>query len=239
MKINTFPMFPSIKSPLKGINVHSTRTALYLSGFDSVTCTYRLMIINRPKQMEQSQSEEDVANIQIVYDPQSYTQVALDKYIRELSEATTVETLCVNADCMFGLIKLLESYYLIMVTKKKKVASLHGHSIYTITETQTIPITYRLSPSAEENKYRSILQYTDLTKNFYFSYTYDITNTMQNSFIQYQQQVGRDDGSTWHTSDDSNDGRVRMRVVRDMFVWNTYALKPFLSNNTKIGYCGR
>ena len=148
-------MFPAIKSPIRAIDVHSTRTTLYLIGFDADTCTHRIMTVNRPLQGGgeggKNQTGNDVPELEIKCDPQTYTQVSLDRYIRELGEATTLETICTNADCIFGFIKLLESYYLIMVTKKKKVATLHGHSIYTITETQTIPITFKLKASNEES----------------------------------------------------------------------------------------
>ena len=30
-----------------------------------------------------------------------------------------------------------------------------------------------------ENKYRSLFQTMELTRDFYFSYTYDLTNTLQ------------------------------------------------------------
>ena len=176
------------------------------------------MTIKRPSQTEENTVEGAIPNLQIHCDPQIYTQVALNKYIRELSEATTLQTLCENADLIFGFIQLLEACYLIVVTKKKKVASLHGHTIYTIDETQTIPITYKLKPTVEESKYRSILQYTDLTKNFYFSFTYDITNTMQNNFLQYLRPE-QQHKSTWHSldaADSPTDGL--MKIARSEIV---------------------
>lgn len=144
----------------------------------------------------------------IQQDAQDYTRVQLDAKLRLLADAhSTLEMVAENVACIFGFIKLLESYYMILVTKKTKVASLHGHYIYAIAETQTVQVTFKPRQNADENKYRSLLQVTDLTKEFYFSFTYDLSNTLQNNFMN------------------SKDYRTGYKVVRDMFVWNSFALK--------------
>ena len=45
--------------------------------------------------------------------------------------------------CLFvflGCIKFLESYYLILVTKRKQIGSICGHAIYSIEESQLITV---------------------------------------------------------------------------------------------------
>lgn len=39
-----------------------------------------------------------------------------------------------------GCIKFLESYYLILVTKRRQIGCICGHAIYSIDESQLIPI---------------------------------------------------------------------------------------------------
>lgn len=126
-------------------------------------------------------------------------------------------TVALDACFIFGFARLTENNYVTIITKKKMVASIHGHHIYTIAETLLLSVTYRpktYKPSANELRYKNILQQTDLTKGFYFSLTYDLTNTMQQNFL---------------LNELFNDDRVHTRPVRDMFVWNTFASKPLLS----------
>ena len=96
---------------------------------------------------------------------------------------------------------------MILVTKKRKVGSLHGNSLYTITETLMFPVTYKARVTAEETRYKTILQNLDLSKNFFFSYTYDLTSTFQKN-ITFPK-------GKWFPA-------------TDMFIWNSFALKPIL-----------
>lgn len=43
-------------------------------------------------------------------------------------------------DCFKGCIKFLESYYLILVTKRRQIGSICGHAIYSIDESQIITV---------------------------------------------------------------------------------------------------
>lgn len=90
---------------------------------------------------------------------------------------------------IFGFIKFLEYYYandrgsfIILITKKSPVALLGGRYIYHIDDTQI----YRISnhnPKTEtkldEARYEQIFSQVDIHKNFYYSYHYDISRTLQ------------------------------------------------------------
>ncbi|KAM6554620.1 hypothetical protein CsatB_015382 [Cannabis sativa] len=41
---------------------------------------------------------------------------------------------------LLGCIKFLESYYLILVTKRRQIGCVCGHAIYSIDESQLVPI---------------------------------------------------------------------------------------------------
>ena len=201
-------MFPSIQSPLIDIAVYSTKNLLILTGYDQRDTSYRIIEVSRPDCC----SESDLSVRQLA----ARKRVEVDSYLKELSEATTLETIAKDVALVFGLIRLLDNNYMILVTKKRKCASLHGHDIYTIAETQLVSVSYRpktYKPGSEETRYKAILQQTDLTKNFYFSYTYDLTDTMQNNF-HASITAGVENPS---------------KAIRDMFVWNNFALKPLLS----------
>lgn len=84
---------------------------------------------------------------------------------------------------LLGFVKFLEGYYVILVTKRRRVAFIGYHTIYKIEDTSMIYIPndgIRVS-HPDEQRYVKMFQSIDLSSNFYFSYSYDITHTLQNN----------------------------------------------------------
>jgi hypothetical protein len=78
----------------------------------------------------------------------------------------------------------MESYYLILVTKRRQIGTVCGHAIYCIEESQLVTVPHstvqtEASHSKVELRYKKLLGGVDLTKDFYFSYTYPIMQNMQ------------------------------------------------------------
>eukprot|EP00474_Spongospora_subterranea_P005040 CRZ05498.1 hypothetical protein [Spongospora subterranea] len=80
-----------------------------------------------------------------------------------------------------------------LVTESKKVGQIGPHSIYTITSTALIPIASSSSleqhgitsqDRVNETRYKSLLSTLDVTENFYFSYTYDLTRSLQSNMSE-------------------------------------------------------
>lgn len=67
------------------------------------------------------------------------------------------------------------------MVKRSVVALIGGHYLYHLEGTETIPVTFnhRIDNPTEEQRMITIFKQVDMTKNFYFSYTYDITSTLQ------------------------------------------------------------
>lgn len=80
-----------------------------------------------------------------------------------------------------GFIRFLEGYYIILVTKRRKIAVIGSHSIYKIEDTSTIYIPSDTSKPLhpDEQRYLKMFLAIDLSTNFYYSYSYDITHTLQ------------------------------------------------------------
>ncbi|CAF1252025.1 unnamed protein product [Rotaria magnacalcarata] len=94
---------------------------------------------------------------------------------------------------IIGFIKFLEGYYMIVITRRSQVARIGYHRIYKIEETAMLSITNedirKVHP--DETKYLRALQNLDLTNGFYFSYTYDLTHTLQYNLME-QNNVNSD-----------------------------------------------
>jgi hypothetical protein len=123
-----------------------------------------------------------------------------------------------------GFVKFTQGWYMIFITKRRQVAMLGGHYIYHIDETRLVPLglTHRIDKNSDEARYVNTFQNIDLSKNFYFSYTYDITNSLQNNMTQPPLD-----------KDTTNEGLLH----NDMFVWNHYLLSTGFQNlNSRSGW---
>uniref|UniRef100_A0A3P8YJY7 SAC domain-containing protein n=1 Tax=Esox lucius TaxID=8010 RepID=A0A3P8YJY7_ESOLU len=87
----------------------------------------------------------------------------------------------VSAYGIVGFVRFLEGYYIVLITKRRKMADIGGHSIYKIEDTNMIYIpndSVRLT-HPDEARYSRIFQNVDLSSNFYFSYSYDLSHSLQ------------------------------------------------------------
>eukprot|EP01041_Mallomonas_annulata_P005167 gene5167-10329_t len=210
-------VLPLLRPILKHLCVYECKKFIFIIGYDELRNDYRILEITRP-------STSYDGTVTVVQGPLRYSstqlRVLLDELHKKHPECSLV---CHNAACIWGFISLLESSYLVLVTQKKKICSLNGHYIYTIEKTQMIPITYKPKTIREESKYRKILSSLDLTKNFYFSYTYDITNTYQRNSIRGQKI--------------KNSSNTKLQILcHSMFVWNSFAMKPLIDLHQRYPY---
>lgn len=117
-----------------------------------------------------------------------------------------------------GFVRFTEGYYITLITKRSPVALIGGHYIFHIDATSSISVhssttpTSKLDKNSDEARYLQMFQMVDLTKNFYFSYSYDITRTLQWNMTRNPQVEGRN----------------------RMFVWNQYLLENAFGAQTGI-----
>ena len=108
-----------------------------------------------------------------------------------------------------------------VITKRSPVALLGGHYVYHIDETRLISIASddlrKLDKNPEEGRYLSTLDHLDISKTFYFSYSYDITRTLQHNIMTERAAIAK--GTPYPHPQDYN----------SMFVWNSYLLQPATS----------
>ncbi|SCU84337.1 LAME_0C09098g1_1 [Lachancea meyersii CBS 8951] len=121
---------------------------------------------------------------------------------------------------LLGFIRFTDCYYLIVITKTSPVAVLGGHSIYHIDETELVPLSNSYKNPDKysiEARFISTFLNLDLSKTFYFSYTYDITNTLQTNILREKlKAVARSDVQIPSGIPDYN----------EMYMWNSNLLKP-------------
>ncbi|CAG8596793.1 8906_t:CDS:10, partial [Paraglomus occultum] len=111
---------------------------------------------------------------------------------------------------IFGVIRLLAGEYLIAITERERVGRLGGHDIFQAKQYSLTPIAKDFrhlteSEAKDEDHYLNIIEKQLKAGLYYFSYTYDLTNTLQR-----QSQLN------------SQPGAALWRKADDRFFWNRY-----------------
>ncbi len=149
----------------------------------------------------------------------------------------------VTAVGLLGFIRFTKYYYLLVITKRKPAAILGGHYIYHVDDTELIPVTHNPKKpprNSEEARFLHTFLSIDLGKTFYFSYTYDLTNTLQKNVVRFKKKFlglyetnnQRSNTSTPQIkTTEENIGDFR---YNDRFVWNSHLLEPVLRTFDRV-----
>ncbi|KLU85944.1 polyphosphoinositide phosphatase [Magnaporthiopsis poae ATCC 64411] len=165
-------------------SLYETATRYYIVGGDVTERRYRILKIDRTAE----EQDLSVTDDKIVYSQKEMN--ALLDTIDDGNKATGGIKLRCTTWGLLGFIKFTGHYYMLLITKKSTVAMLGGHYIYQIDGTELIPLTpARARPrpdqrNTEESRFLTILGNLDLTRSFYYSYSYDITRTLQHNITR-------------------------------------------------------
>lgn len=123
---------------------------------------------------------------------------------------------------ILGKIQLLAGQYLIVVTQREYIGSIAGHSIWRLSGTELLPYNrsnLHLNPEqiVDNATYISMIEVVLSTPHIYFSYSYDLSHTMQ-----------RLHGTGPDFLNQSLTERADQR-----FIWNAAVLKSILCPETK------
>lgn len=171
--------------------------------------------------------------LNVVADSVVYTRTQVDELLEMLKEGNKASGGLKEVGRFYGIVgfvRFTQTYYMVLISKCDKVALLGGHYIYHCVETKMIPIcdsatltSFGINTKAreqEESRLLATFKQVDLGKNFYFSYTYDLTKTLQDNLTgQAEPRV----------SASPQDPRTEPSTVwgyNEKFVWNHHLLMP-------------
>uniref|UniRef100_A0A7E5A0L7 SAC domain-containing protein n=1 Tax=Panagrellus redivivus TaxID=6233 RepID=A0A7E5A0L7_PANRE len=204
------------------LDIYETPSHFYIIGTDAAKLKYSVLKLDR-----------NTPNSFTIGEPNhEYTKKDVDEMLSTISSSSVVATrrgaggsnaLLQTIKSAFGIIgavRFLEGYHLIVVTRAKAIALLGHHEIYKIEEVQSIYIPAAVNGplSADEQRYAKLFQSVDLTTNFYFSFTYDLSRTFQENALAQKR-----------LSFNKNQYHPQIDAERK-FIWNDYLLKPFQDN---------
>ena len=194
-------------------SLYETTSRYYLVGGDIMDRKFRILKIDRTV---------DSGDLSIAEDDIVYTKKEMNQLLNAVDDGNRnsggLKFKC-STWGLLGFIKFTGAYYVLLITKRSQVAMIGGHFIYQVDGTELIPLTmpassrFKVSRNPEEARFLGILNNLDLSRSFYFSYTYDVTHTLQCN-ISYEREALRQ--STPHKLP---------RLHNAMFVWNNYLLE--------------
>lgn len=166
------------------LTLYETPLRFYLIGSNATSSIFNVLKIER----------SDPKKLLIAEDNYQYSRNEIDDLLIMVSNLANIKkpnsanndgrsvNSVLNAIDFYGLlgfVQFLEGYYMILVTKACRICKIGYHWMYKVEETSMIYIPEE-SPkfNIEEQRYLRTFQAVDLSTNFYFSYSYDLTRPL-------------------------------------------------------------
>ncbi|KAJ9450507.1 Polyphosphoinositide phosphatase [Diplonema papillatum] len=213
MASKDFVAIPGLKPGLELYDVYETYPKIYIVASDMSRETFRVLKIDRLVEDELSLTEDST----------EYTRVQANMLLDMLRGAFRNDDKknasggfrrIVQGYGILGFIRFTKGYNMVVITKRRKVAVLGPHIIYEIADTEFLPLN-PAKPSRfkvdDEARYKELFMLFDTKKDFYFSYTYDLSHTLQFNCQRRALQKTQP---------------AELAQYDDMFVYNSYLLRP-------------
>ncbi|KAJ6415785.1 hypothetical protein OIU84_004559 [Salix udensis] len=179
----------------------------YMIGRDKNRTLWRVLKIDRSEPSE----------LIVLEDSTTYSESECYDLLRRIHEGNKSTgglkfvTICYG---IVGFIKFLGPHYMLLITKRRKIGAICGHTVYSITKSEMIPIPNstvqsNMTNSKNENRYKKLLCTVDLTRDFFFSYSYHVMHSLQKNLSC------------------NETGQVH---YESMFVWNEFLTRGIRNN---------
>ncbi|XP_051135540.1 phosphoinositide phosphatase SAC2-like isoform X2 [Andrographis paniculata] len=205
MKVALSSAGDGVGSFLQKFRLYETHSNFYMIGRDKNRTFWKVLKISRSEHPEQSEQSE----LSIIEDSTIYSEIEcydLLKRIHEGNLSTGGLKFVTTCYGIVGIIKFLGPYYMLLITKRRKIGTICGHAIYSIAKSEMIQISNstvhsNMTYSKNENRYKKLLRAVDLTKDFYFSYSYHVMHSLQKNLSNHE---------------------AGLVLYETMFVWNEF-----------------
>lgn len=165
---------------LQRIALYVTTSRYYLVGSNNTQTAFKVLKIDR------TSNELDIVDDGVEYNYEEIRDLLMriDMGNTTSKHSKGVEK-TVSSFGLIGFVKFLHGYYLILIIKRRRVAFIGYHTIFKVEETKLVYIPNKpvTKFQTEEARYVKAFNNMDLTSNFYFSYSYDLTHTLQFNLI--------------------------------------------------------
>ncbi|CAH0383130.1 unnamed protein product [Bemisia tabaci] len=170
--------FLPLISEIQKIALYETKNDFYLVGSNNTQTNFRVLKLSRTVGQELSVIDDGI----IYSEAEVRWLVSGSEGGHRSRSSSSNATKVLSAFGIVGFVRFLEGYYLILITKRRYAAVIRHHIIYKVEDTAMVYIPNEAVSRAnnpDELRYLKMFQSIDLSSNFYFSYSYDITHTLQ------------------------------------------------------------
>lgn len=199
---------------LHKFSLYETASRFYLVGGDVMDRMFRVLKIDKTI---------DQGELSVADDEAIYTKEEMNNLLNAVGDGNKNSgglKLRSSTWGVLGFIRFTGEYHMLLITKRSQVAMIGGHYIYQIDGTELISLTtssstrFKSDRHPEEARFLGILNNIDLSKSFYFSYSYDVTNSLQSNICHEREALAQAE----HDPDSVK--------YNEMFVWNHHLLGP-------------
>ncbi|KAK4354539.1 hypothetical protein RND71_026733 [Anisodus tanguticus] len=184
---------------MQNFKLYETRSNFYMVGWDKTRTFWKVLKIDRLESSE----------LIIHEDPTTYSEIEcldLQRRIHEGNKSTGGLKFVCRCYGIIGFIKFLGPYYFLVITERRKIGKICGHAVYAITKTEMFPIPNstvlsNMAYSKDENSYKKLLRSMDLSKDYFFSYSYHV-------MLSFQKNL--------------SNSETRLALYETRFVWNEF-----------------
>lgn len=174
------PRIDLLISSIQKMALYETKSRYYLVGCNNNQTKFRVLKIDRtePRDLMVTDDKAEYTEKEV---RDLLTMIDVGNRTKPTQKGNSGLSRTVSAFGLVGFVRFLEGYYIILITKRRRVATIGHHSVYKIEDTSMIYIpndSVRYS-HPDESRYVKMFQNVDLSSNFYFSYSYDLTHPLQ------------------------------------------------------------
>ncbi|XP_049397837.1 phosphoinositide phosphatase SAC2-like isoform X2 [Solanum stenotomum] len=184
---------------LQKFRLYETRSKFYMIGWDNSKTIWKVLKIDRLESSELLIHEDPT-----IYSEREYLDLL--SRIHEGNKSTGGLKFVCLCYGIIGFIKFLGAHYLLVITERREIGKIRGHVVYAITESEMFPVPNstvlsKMAYSKDENRYIKLLRKMDLTKDYFFSYSYHI-------MLSFQKNL--------------SNSKTGVAIYETMFVWNEF-----------------
>ncbi|KAJ8553212.1 hypothetical protein K7X08_023890 [Anisodus acutangulus] len=162
---------------LQKFRLYETSSNFYMVGREKSRTSWKVLKIDRLEPLELFMYEDSATYSELEC-------IDLLKRIHEGNKSTGGLKFVSTCYGIVGFVKFLGPYHMLLITKRRKIGMICGHAVYAITKSEMFPIPNstvlsNMAYSKNENRYKKLLRTVDLTRDFFFSYSYHIMLSLQ------------------------------------------------------------
>ncbi|KAK7474795.1 hypothetical protein BaRGS_00033976 [Batillaria attramentaria] len=167
--------------------LYETKARFYIVGSNKIETRFRVLKIDRtePRDLVIQDDKVEYSRTEI---RSVLSMIDGGNKSKRAAQGSSGLSKTTSAFGIAGFVRFLEGPYIILITKRKKAALIGPHTIYKIEDTSMLYIpndTVRYV-HPDESRYVRMFQNVDLSSNFYFSYSYDLTHNLQYNLAKTQ-----------------------------------------------------